>query len=151
MLFVKFLDFNMSMLVEFIYTSTATAPLQWTELEVLRHECERRNQLEKITGMLLYDGKHFMQVLEGEEKKILALFNWIKSDPRHKNVEAIINNPIDKRNFTDWAMGLITCDEKTQLQTVTELKGKRKKPLSYELLYAFAHHEIEIDDMLDAD
>ena len=72
MLFVKFLNFNISMLVEFIYTSTATAPLQWTDLEVLRHECARRNQLEKITGMLLYDGNHFMQVLEGEEKKIFA-------------------------------------------------------------------------------
>ena len=30
----------------------------------------------------------------------------------------------------------------------TELKNKRKRPLSYELLYAFAHHEIEIDDMI---
>jgi hypothetical protein len=46
-------------------------------------------------------------------------------------------------------MGLITCDEKTQLQTVTELRGKTRKPLSYELLYAFAHNEITIDDMID--
>ena len=43
-------------------------------------------------------------------------------------------------------MGLIKFDEKAQLQTVTELKNKRKRPLSYELLYAFAYHEIEVED-----
>jgi len=43
-------------------------------------------------------------------------------------------------------MGLIKYDEKAQLQTVTELKNKRKRPLSYELLYAFAYHEIEVED-----
>lgn len=139
------------MLIEFIYTSTASEAFSWTELEVLRHECEQRNKIEKITGMLLFDGKHFMQVLEGQEKKVLTLFELIKADPRHKNIEALIQNPIEKRNFGDWAMGLITCDEKTKLQTVTELRGKRKKPLSYQLLYAFAHNEIEIDDMLDHD
>ncbi|CCQ11946.1 hypothetical protein PALB_28470 [Pseudoalteromonas luteoviolacea B = ATCC 29581] len=137
------------MLIEFIYTSNATESFSWTDLDILRHECEQRNKVEKITGMLLYDGKHFMQVLEGEENKILALFNRIKIDPRHTKVEAIIHNPLDKRNFSDWAMGLITCDEKTKLQTVTQLKGKRKKPLSYHLLHAFAHHEIEIDDLLE--
>jgi hypothetical protein len=137
------------MLIEFIYTSTASEPFSWTELEILRHECERRNNIEKITGMLLYDGKHFMQVLEGQEKKVLALFELIKADPRHRNVEALIQNPIDKRNFGDWAMGLITCDKKTQLQTVTELRGKPIKPLSYELLYAFAHNEITIDDIAE--
>ena len=137
------------MLIEFIYTSTASEPFSWTELEVLRHECEQRNHIEKITGMLLYDGKHFMQVLEGQEKKVLSLFELIKSDPRHNNIEALIHNPIDKRNFGDWAMGLITCDEKTQLQTVTELRGKTRKPLSYELLYAFAHNELTIDDIVE--
>ena len=65
--------------------------------------------------MLLYDGSHFMQVLEGDETKVLALFEQIKADPRHKNVEALINNPLDKRNFNDWAMGLIKYDEKALL------------------------------------
>tara|TARA_Y100000588_G_scaffold66099_1_gene66297 strand:+ start:142 stop:402 length:261 start_codon:yes stop_codon:yes gene_type:complete len=86
--------------------------------------------VEQITGMLLYDGSHFMHVLEGDETKVLPLFKQITADPRHKNVEALINNPLDKRNFNDLVMGLITCDEKTQLQTVTELKNKRKRPLS---------------------
>jgi hypothetical protein len=135
------------MLIEFIYTSTASEVFKWTDLEILRHECENRNEIEQITGMLLYDGSHFMQVLEGEEETVLALFEKIKADPRHKNVEALINNPLDERNFQYWAMGLITCDEKTQLQTVAKLKNKRTKPLSYELLYAFAHHEIEVDEM----
>ena len=113
------------MLIEFIYTSTASEAFAWTDLEILRHECECRNEVEQITGMLLYDGSHFMQVLEGDETKVLALFEQIKTDPRHKNVEDLINNPLGKRNFKDWAMGLITRDEKTQLQTVTELKNAK--------------------------
>ncbi|TMO57965.1 BLUF domain-containing protein [Pseudoalteromonas phenolica] len=133
------------MLIEFIFTSATPAPLAWTELEVLRHECERRNKIEGITGMLLYDGKNFMQVIEGQEQKVLALFRLIASDSRHCNVEAIISNPIENRNFKSWSMGVITLDENNQTQQVTELTGKSKKPLSFKLLNAFAHQEIRID------
>lgn len=134
------------MLIEFIFTSATPEPLAWTELEILRHECERRNKIESITGMLLYDGRNFMQVMEGREQKVIALFKLIASDPRHCNVEAIISNPIEKRNFNNWSMGVITLNDSKPTQHVTELNENCKKPLSFKLLYAFAHQEIQIDE-----
>ncbi|TLX48012.1 hypothetical protein C1E24_04205 [Pseudoalteromonas phenolica] len=88
-----------------------------------------------------------MQALEGQENKVLERFELIKSDLRHNYSEALMQNPIDKRNFDDWAMGLTTCDEKAQLQTVTKLRGKNRKPLSCELLYVVAHNEITVEDL----
>lgn len=136
------------MLIEFIYISDATKEFTWEDLDTLRKEAAARNKLEKITGMLLFDGRHFMQVLEGEELKIKALFNKIKKDTRHTNVEPLIQNPIDKRNFDSWAMGLITCDNETQLQHYTEMEEGKKQPLSVKLLQSFARKEITIDERI---
>lgn len=137
------------MLIEFIYISDATKEYTWPELDTLRKEASSRNKLEKITGVLLFDGLHFMQVLEGEEKKVLALFNKIKRDSRHKNVEPLIQNPIAKRNFSSWSMGLITCDQNDQIQDFTELSDGKKQPLSVKLLQSFSRKEITIDSHID--
>lgn len=139
---------SLNMLIEFIYISDATKEYTWAELDTLRKEAATRNKLEKITGMLLFDGRHFMQVLEGEELKVQALFNKIKKDARHCNVEPLIQNPINKRNFNSWAMGLITCDNDTQLQQFTEMGEGKKQPLSVKLLQSFARKEITIDERI---
>lgn len=63
------------------------------------------NQLNGITGMLLFDGGAFMQVIEGTPADIAHLFSRIQLDPRHKNIVHIVEKPIAKRQFPDWSMG----------------------------------------------
>ncbi|WMN60013.1 BLUF domain-containing protein [Pseudoalteromonas xiamenensis] len=138
------------MLIEFIYVSTASESYTWADLEVLRHESSFRNKLEKITGMLLFDGQHFMQVLEGEEPKILALFNKIKKDKRHFAVEPLIHNPINKRHFETWSMGFISCNGNQNMANFDEMAKLKKKPLSFKLLTAFARHQILFDEPIGA-
>jgi len=55
--------------------------------------------------MLLYSVGSFFQVLEGEEATLLELFAIIATDPRHRNVTKIIQEPIARRVFGDWTMG----------------------------------------------
>jgi len=45
-----------------------------------------------------------MQVLEGEEKTVKALFSKIGEDPRHRKVLTLVQEKIDKREFPDFAM-----------------------------------------------
>ncbi|MCF6439539.1 BLUF domain-containing protein [Pseudoalteromonas luteoviolacea] len=133
-------------LIELIYISTVTTPLNEQELESLRRQCAGANQLKSISGMLLYDTHHFMQVIEGEKLKVEQLFEHIKQDKRHTKVEALICNPIEKRNFKKWAMGLIDLDKSPSYRKVRESRPHRRLPLSYKLLKSFRNHEFEIEE-----
>jgi hypothetical protein len=63
------------------------------------------NPSQGITGMLLYRDRFFIQVLEGEQEPVEALFKKIARDPRHMNVLMVYNSPIEKRSFEKWSMG----------------------------------------------
>ena len=75
------------------------------ELLALLQECRHSNSKEGITGMLLYCGESFIQVLEGQEEDIDELFKVIKKDPRHTNVTVLEKKEISERKFANWSMG----------------------------------------------
>ncbi|ATC94761.1 BLUF domain-containing protein [Pseudoalteromonas tunicata] len=133
------------MLIEFIYTSHAKTPLSPEQLSTLKKSCIEYNTQHKITGMLLYNNMKFMQVLEGDKETILALFKKIKQDPRHHQVEALILNPIDERNFGQWAMGIADISNESIKPDFLSDPNIVNKALSKKLLLAFSHHLIEID------
>lgn len=51
------------------------------------------------------NGRSFLQVIEGEKKKVDQLVSAIEKDDRHRNITVIIREPIAKRSFGDWTMG----------------------------------------------
>ncbi|MCF2856141.1 BLUF domain-containing protein [Pseudoalteromonas sp. SMS1] len=136
-------------LIELIYISTVATPLSDDDLEMLRSQCAAANQLQGISGMLLYDRHHFMQVIEGDKSKVEQLFERIKSDKRHTEVSALICNPIEKRNFRRWAMGLIDLEKHEAYRKVRKNRPHRRLPLSYKLLKSFRNHEFEIEEHID--
>ncbi|MBB1489238.1 BLUF domain-containing protein [Oceanospirillum sp. D5] len=75
-------------------------------LELLA-ESRELNKQRNITGMLLYRYGSFMQVMEGERYAVCDLFESVKQDPRHKNIDLIILEPTEKRAFDDWSMSFI--------------------------------------------
>ncbi|WP_127471499.1 BLUF domain-containing protein [Thiomicrorhabdus aquaedulcis] len=91
-------------LIEIAYTSRAPKLFNATELLDLLKKARRYNQRHDITGMLLYKNGSFLQVLEGESDVVEALFAKIKLDFRHYDVLKLYQNPLEQRNFSDWAM-----------------------------------------------
>ncbi len=61
------------------YVSTATRPFSKTDLSELMTESHENNARLGLTGMLLYKDGNFMQVLEGEEGDVRALYQKISS------------------------------------------------------------------------
>lgn len=95
----------MSDLIQLVYVSRATRDLSADDLTQLLAKIRPNNQQNAVTGMLLFDGGSFMQVIEGESNTIHHLFARIQLDARHSNIVHILEKPILKRQFPDWSMG----------------------------------------------
>lgn len=95
----------MTDLIQLVYVSRATQDMTPENLTGLLAKIRPNNQKNAITGMLLFDGRSFMQVIEGNSRDIQHLFARIQLDPRHANIVHILEKPIVKRQFPDWSMG----------------------------------------------
>lgn len=94
----------MRSLYQIVYASTAAMEFGKAELVELLKGSVRRNTRAGITGLLLYQSGTFMQALEGEKEKLMALFEKISHDPRHHRIIRLIQGPIKERNFPGSAM-----------------------------------------------
>jgi hypothetical protein len=87
-----------------IYLSWASAPLTDDQLQELLRVARRHNKQLNVTGIMVYGNERFMQVLEGEEATVRALYEHIKLDARHHHVIAYADKPITHRAFAEWTM-----------------------------------------------
>ena len=95
----------MGSLHQIFYTSVATAPLGAVGISELLVKARDKNQRLEITGILTYHNRRFMQLLEGEEKRVNDLYETIQKDPRHRSVELLFSGATQQRDFGSWAMG----------------------------------------------
>ena len=72
----------------------------------------RNNSAAEITGLLMYGGGMFMQVLEGADDDVFRLYVKLLDDPRHADCRVILATPIEERTFPDWAMAAMTLPER---------------------------------------
>ncbi|WP_435744985.1 BLUF domain-containing protein [Microbacterium sp. PMB16] len=97
-------------LMSLVYRSTAAAPFRSTALDHLLAQCRSLNGDRDVTGMLLYRGERFIQVLEGPAEVVRRLARTIGTDPRHRDMRVLIEESIDERRFEDWTMGYRTLE-----------------------------------------
>ncbi|QLD12103.1 BLUF domain-containing protein [Microbacterium oleivorans] len=100
-------------LLSVLYTSNARAPFGDDELRDLLAQSRASNARKDLTGMLLYRGGRFVQVLEGPEQTVRDLLATIAADPRHADMRVLIEQPIGRREFSDWTMGYQPITETT--------------------------------------
>lgn len=89
------------------YTSLARLDLEAGDLEAIHRTARDENALEGITGVLIFNGTHFLQILEGSPDAIDDLVERLRRDPRHSGVEVRDERPIGSRSFPDWSMELV--------------------------------------------
>jgi len=94
-----------------VYRSRSTTELKKDKVVAMSKHFAYRNRDRNITGMLVFDGEYFMQVLEGPRQKITALYELIQSDPRHEEVVTVLDEPIYRRTFDDWGLGFIVIND----------------------------------------
>jgi hypothetical protein len=94
-------------MLQLVYTSAATRRFDEAALATLLERARARNHALGITGMLLHHQGTFLQVLEGPEAAVEALYAKIGADPRHKNAMVLQRRTIEERDFGDWEMGFV--------------------------------------------
>lgn len=96
-----------------VYTSIASRLMSDEDLLLLLEQSRRNNDVLGLTGMLLYmEGRfitknegRFIQFLEGEKEKVLAMYNSICADERNKSILLLGSGFWHKRSFPAWSMG----------------------------------------------
>lgn len=115
------------MLFQLSYISTASPSLILSDVESILEGSRRRNRADDISGLLIFDGKRFLQVLEGPLEKVEAAFSRIALDKRHRALVRLSSRHVETREFGSWAMashivGPITGkgDMAAQVEALTE-------------------------------
>ena len=111
-------------------------------LEDIVRVAKAENPKHVITGVLFFlDGK-FLQIIEGEEPELRALMRNIEGDARHRNIEYLVDTPVEKRGFKDWNMDSFYLDsgrsfDAPTLKDLTESFKKNLLPRSDMLAYFY--------------
>ena len=89
------------------YTSLARLDLDADDLNAIHQSARRLNALDGITGLLVFNGTHFLQVVEGTPAAIDDLVGRLRRDRRHSSLEIRDEREVEARSFPDWSMELV--------------------------------------------
>lgn len=87
-----------------IYMSTATRPMTAADLSELLAQAQWGNAQRGITGALVYGDGQFMQIMEGDQVTLEALYAHIGQDRRHTGLFKLADRPLEARRFAEWSM-----------------------------------------------
>jgi hypothetical protein len=100
---------------QYVYISTAI-DLTREEVEAILDTCARNNLVKGITGLLLYNGRNFLQLLEGDRAELDRLMTTIEEDSRHAGVAVLHKGEVEARVCPDWAMKRIAIAEAIEVR-----------------------------------
>jgi hypothetical protein len=92
------------------YASSAIEPFTHEQLRTLLQVSRANNDKVGVTGMLLYKGGNFLQVLEGEREAVLAVKARIDRDARHRGILLLLTSEHSGREFGNWSMAFRDLD-----------------------------------------
>lgn len=92
------------------YASTATCEFKREDLLALLTQARQYNTEHSITGLLLFQDGHFVQVLEGETEPVRALYTHICKDKRHEHIALLFEEFVSQPQYPDWSMGFQALD-----------------------------------------
>ncbi|HBI6861809.1 TPA: diguanylate phosphodiesterase [Enterobacter cloacae] len=121
------------MLTTIIYRSHICEDVPVKALEDMVAAANCRNRQFDVTGILLFNGTHFFQLLEGPAENVREIYQLICQDPRHHNVVELLSDHGPLRRFGNAGMELFDLrqyDTDEVLQQVLD-KGTTKYQLTY--------------------
>ena len=94
------------MLTTIIYRSHVRDALSFLEMEDMVNQANLKNTQSEVTGILLFNGVHFFQLLEGPDEHVTRIYQDICADPRHYNLVEVMRDSAPERRFGTTGMEL---------------------------------------------
>ncbi|MEX1199989.1 MAG: BLUF domain-containing protein [Methylophaga sp.] len=114
----------MDSILRLLYTSQAREDLTEADVLDILKKSRSNNEQTRVTGILCYSKRDFIQVLEGPEKNVLSLYTKIVEDPRHQRCKLVSIDLSDRRIFERWSMGYINVSGTKMQQMRHEFPAK---------------------------
>lgn len=131
------------------YQSRARTMPSEAELNELVAKARLRNHSVNVTGMLLYEDGQFLQTLEGPPEGLNTVWQSIRQDERHTDIEVLSEHFVGSRLFSDW--DLLLYRKRDQAPKSLWDKLRRKHALSQHIpnvvKYAFEANETKLNDL----
>lgn len=101
-----------TLLYSVVYCSRAADGLGDADVDRILESARRRNPMLGITGVLVFGGGLFFQMLEGPRENVRQLMDLLHGDARHHGIiELSETEEMRERLFPDWDMELTTPDD----------------------------------------
>ncbi|MCW5517745.1 BLUF domain-containing protein [Muriicola sp. Z0-33] len=123
------------MTFQLTYRSEAIEGISMEHINTILQTSRKFNSAHNITGCLIFYKGFFVQLLEGNEEIVKALFDNIEGDKRHNNVDLLSQEQVEQRVFDGWDMAFLNPSEEVTngkrealLGTLDELAKDEKTP-----------------------
>ena len=107
---------------QMIYTSTATSQLGQDDVFRIVEKSVSNNMGREITGFLIYADQRFFQLIEGEEGNLRDLLATLQRDPRHSDINILLDRSIAERRFPRWRMQRVGRSGDAAIEVKTALR-----------------------------
>ena len=127
------------------YQSKAPTSFEAKDLDSILGSAVQNNERANISGCLVFYNNCFVQILEGSKENVISLYNKIKKDNRHHNLELLWQGEVDKKHFKEWGMLCHTdqsTDEKTFVNNLLLLSEFSEKSTATLLTFWLAVKEV---------
>lgn len=91
-------------MLSLIYVSRMIMRANEEAVAELARRAEAANSRLGITGLLLWNSRHFMQLLEGESQHVMDVMTRIAIDPRHADIVYLRTEERANRECPEWGM-----------------------------------------------
>jgi hypothetical protein len=129
-------------MIRLTYISSAARDLRPEAIDDILAASRRNNRRDRITGLLLHDGRRFLQVLEGTVPSVEAAYARILKDTRHRACVKLDERAVETRMFGEWDMACrrldATADGSTLSETVDRMVAQVPEPNVRALFESFA-------------
>ncbi len=118
------------MLTTIIYRSHICDNVSFKSIEAMVARANERNGQADVTGILLFNGTHFFQLIEGPEEKVQDIYQHICQDPRHYNLVELLCDYAPSRRFGKVGMELFDLREHDREEVLQAVMDRGRQNIS---------------------
>lgn len=93
-----------------VYISQAANYICYSDIQKIIETAQEHNEMNGLTGALIFKDQHFIQILEGEEHVVFETLGRIIQDRRGHHLRVLVESHSNQRIFDRWPLAFYDGD-----------------------------------------